>query len=130
VRDCYVEAPSRSCYSVVGAYVGKYDNCTGFNATYAHANGNISYGWDLEPDSASTLNSVADLISCRALYNTTTGFGVNTTFGDSADCNWGSCYAEGNGVAFYASHAGSSVRVIGARVLGNTTNFTNLSEKI
>lgn len=130
VRDCYVEAASRNCYSVVGAYVGQYENCTGFNATYGNAHGNISYGWDFEPDSASTLNSAIDLVSCKALYNATVGFGVNTAFGDSAHCNWVSPYAEGNGIAFYASAAGSGIRVIGARYSGNTTNFQNLAEKI
>jgi hypothetical protein len=130
VRDCYVEAPSRNCYSVVGAYTGVFDNCIGFNATYGHANGNISYAWDYEPDSANTLNSAVDLISCKALYCTTTGFGCVIANGDSSNCNWVSCYAEGNGVGFYASAAGSGIRVIGGRMSGNTTNFTNLTEKI
>lgn len=129
VEDCYVEAPGRNCYSVVGAYLGAFINCSAFNATYGVAHGNISYGWDFEPDGASTLNNAVDCVSCKSLYNQV-GFGENLALGVSSNCNWISCYTEGNSIGFYASHAGFGCRVIGGRVSGNTTNYSTIAEKI
>lgn len=129
VEDCYVEAPSRNCYSVVGTYKGSYVNCIGFNASYGNAHGNISYGWDYEPDSANTLNNAVDCVSCKSMYNQV-GFGENLALGVSSNCNWLSCYTEGNTTGFYASGAGGGCRLIGGRVNGNTTNYTNITEKL
>ncbi|TFV34543.1 hypothetical protein E4K66_30725 [Bradyrhizobium frederickii] len=129
VEDCYVEAPGRNCYSVVGTYVGGYRNCVAFNASYGVANGNISYGWDFEPDGPSTLNSGVDCVSCKSMYNQV-GFGENLSLGVSTHCNWISCYTEGNSIGFYASGAGFGCRVIGGRVNGNTTNYSTIAEKI
>ncbi|MBB4375619.1 glycosyl hydrolase family 28-related protein [Bradyrhizobium sp. SBR1B] len=129
VEDCYVENPGRNCYSLVGTYVGGFRNCTAFNANYGVAHGNISYGWDFEPDSANTLNSAVDCVSCKAMYNQV-GFGENLALGVSSNCNWISCYTEGNSIGFYASGAGFGCRVIGGRVNGNTTNYSTISEKI
>lgn len=129
VEDCYVEAPGRNCYSVVGAYLGAFINCTAFNATYGVAHGNISYGWDYEPDGGSTLNNAVDCVSCKSLYNQV-GFGENLALGVSSNCNWVSCYTEGNTYGFYASGAGFGCRVIGGRVSGNTTNYSTIAEKI
>lgn len=35
VEDCYVEAPGRNCYSVVGAYIGALINRAAFNEPMA-----------------------------------------------------------------------------------------------
>ena len=129
VENCYVETASRNGYSVVGTYVGAYINCTAVNQSYGVAHGNISYGWDYEPDGANTLNSAVDCISCKAMYNQT-GFGENLTLGVSTNCNWISCYTEGNTEGFYASAVGFGCRVIGGRTNGNTTNYTTIGEEI
>lgn len=129
VEDCFVEAPGRNCYSVVGTNVGAFINCTAFNATYGVANGNISYGWDYEPDGASTLNNAVDCVSCKASY-CQVGFGENLALGASSNCNWISCYTEGNTYGFYASAVGFGCRVIAGRLNGNGTNFNVIGEEI
>lgn len=130
VEHCWSEAPSRNCFSLVGSQNGKFFDCTGFNATYGKSISNISAGFDFEPDGATSSNITVDAISCRALYCDSGGFIDNV--GPNVNCNWVSCYAEGNFVGFLGSGTGGAngVRVIGARYTGNTTTFSNITEKI
>jgi hypothetical protein len=130
VEGCYVSGPSRNCYSVVGAQYGSYNNCIAAVASFGAAHSNISNGWDFEPNGSTSGNKNVTCTSCTAISCATDGFGMHSTNSFQTNINWVNCYTESCFNGFTSGTAGSSVRIIGARFLSNTTNFLNCAEAI
>lgn len=126
-ENCFGSVAGRNIYSIFGGLFVDFVNCYGQNATYGHANGNISYGWDFEPDSAASSNAVCSAINCKAVGCTTTGIGFNNTLGTNSQMQVVSCYTQSCGVGYYTT-PGTPQKIIGCRTLGNTVNYTNTTE--
>lgn len=125
---CYATGCSRNGFSLVGANRGTLVNCIAASITYGDAHGNISYGFDFEPDGASTSNDSVNCISCIAVACTTVGFGVNNTNSFTTKCNWISCITDTCGVGFYSANASNTnIRIFAPRVSGNTSNFSGVN---
>lgn len=128
-ENCYANGSSRNGFSCVGSNYGTYRGCTAENINYGQTQGNISYGWDFEPDSPSSNNNGVEVIGCHAISCTTTGFGVNTNAGGlNYALTWIGCYAQACGTGFYANAVSVQLKLIGCRNLSNTTNFFNCAE--
>lgn len=131
-ENCFATTSSRNGYSIVGATNGAFINCIAENISFGQGHSNISYGYDYEPDNSNTQNNAVNCISCQAINCSSVGFGVNNTNGPNTQITWSSCFTQLCGVGYYSSNATSSttLRVVGCRLLSNTTNYNNCADAI
>lgn len=124
--NCRATASSRNGYAVVGGNRGSFVNCIATSIRYGVSVGNISCGWDFEPNGATSLNDSVHCISCHAI-DCDEGFGYHNVNSRTTNCNWVSCTAEQCTIGFSAGTAAGNIRIFDARTSGNTTDFTNIN---
>jgi len=122
---CYATGCSRNGYSIVGGNRGALVNCIAAAVSYGAAHGNISNGFDFEPDAATSANDAVDLIGCKAIA-CAEGFGVHNTSSFTTNVNWISCMAESCTIGFASGNTAPNVRIFNARTSANGTDFSNI----
>lgn len=127
--NCYASGSSRNGFSVVGAQYGGFTNCQAAAISYGASVGNFSCGWDFEPDGTNSSNDGVFAQGCTAI-SCDEGFGAHGANAWQINVNWINCYARGCRIGFGSGNPASNVRIIGARYVANTTNFSNTAEAI